>query len=158
VKNRGDCLKHRGYIGSVEFSAEDRVLHGQVQFIDDLITYEGQSIDELDSSFRSAIDEYIRVCEKRGKQPNQPYKGSFNVRVGADMHRKAVQIAWERQQSLNEFVAKAIEREVEFSAGTIGLANANFVIKSLEASSAVITPISIENVARPQGENRVTLQ
>ena len=32
---------------------------------------------------------YLEFCAETGKQPEKPFKGSFNVRIGADLHRKA---------------------------------------------------------------------
>ncbi|HHT9147108.1 MAG TPA: YlcI/YnfO family protein [Candidatus Wunengus sp. YC61] len=40
------------------------------------------------------------------------YKGSFNVRISPEMHRKAVEKAIKKGLSLNQFVQKAIEKEL----------------------------------------------
>lgn len=48
-------LKHKDYYGSVEFSAGDSCLFGQIQFINALVTYEGESIAEIEQSFKDAV-------------------------------------------------------------------------------------------------------
>jgi predicted HicB family RNase H-like nuclease len=101
-------LQHRDYDGSVEYSAEDKMLHGRVLGIRDMISYGGTSIRELDRNFRDAIDDYIASCEKRGKQPNIPYKGSFNVRVAMELHQRAARYAEEHRIALNAVVQKAL--------------------------------------------------
>ena len=35
-------LEYKGYFGSVEYSDEDEVFHGRLEFIRDLVTYEGR--------------------------------------------------------------------------------------------------------------------
>jgi len=71
-------LQYKDYDGSVEYSAEDRVLHGKLLGIRDAIVYEGPDVDSLESNFRAAVDEYLAFCAKEGKTPDQPFKGSCN--------------------------------------------------------------------------------
>jgi predicted HicB family RNase H-like nuclease len=102
-------LQHKGYDGSVEYSAEDRVLHGKLLGIHDAIVYEGSDVDSLEFNFRAAVDEYLAFCAEEGKTPDQPFKGSFNVRVGPDLHKQAALFAEEHKQKLNAVVSKALE-------------------------------------------------
>jgi predicted HicB family RNase H-like nuclease len=67
-------LQYKGYDGSVEYSAEDRVLHGSLLGIRDAIIYEGVDVDSLESNFRAAVDEYLAFCAAEGKVPDQPFK------------------------------------------------------------------------------------
>ena len=62
-----DTMTYRNYQGTVEYSAEDRVFHGKVMEIDDLIAYEGESEDELERDFRESVDEYIAFCAESRK-------------------------------------------------------------------------------------------
>jgi predicted HicB family RNase H-like nuclease len=102
-------LSHKGYKGSCEVSIEDDCLHGHILDIDDLITYEGSTVRELQSAFASAVDAYLNHCTSIGKEPNKPYSGSFNVRIGPELHKAAVQRARETGKKLNELVRNAIE-------------------------------------------------
>ena len=108
----GDFLKHKGYLGSVEFSHEDDCLVGKVQFINDLIMYEGECLLEIKSSFQSAVDEYLDYCRQEGIEPNKPFKGSLNVRLGEELHRKCAQQALVSGRSLNQFIVEAAESHV----------------------------------------------
>ena len=69
-------LQHKSYDGSVEYSAEDRLLHGRLHGIRDGVVYEGSDVDSLESNFRAAVDEYLTFCAAEGKVPDQPFKGS----------------------------------------------------------------------------------
>ena len=56
-------LKHKDYYGSVEFSAEDSCLFGQIQFINALVTYEGESVAEIEQSILEfTIEKNVFIC------------------------------------------------------------------------------------------------
>lgn len=107
-----DVLTYKGFIGTVHFNAEDKVFHGKIEGIDDLVTFEGHSVEELIKAFHNEVDDYIALCKEMGKEPIRSYKGSFNVRISPEMHRKAVERATKKGLSLNQFVQTAIEKEL----------------------------------------------
>lgn len=49
---------------------------------------------------------------KKGKEPDTPFKGVFNVRLDPELHRRVAEMAMEEDLSLNAFVNKALEKEV----------------------------------------------
>jgi predicted HicB family RNase H-like nuclease len=104
-----NMMEHRGYYGSVEYSDGDGVFYGKVEYIRSLVSYEGEDVEGLRRSFREAVDDYLEGCGERGIEPEQPFKGSFNVRVGSDLHRKAALYAQERGMNLNNLVKEALE-------------------------------------------------
>jgi predicted HicB family RNase H-like nuclease len=106
-------LKYKSYNGTIEASIEDDCLHGQILFIADIITYEGNTVDEIKASFKEAVDHYLAYCKETGKPANKPYSGTFNVRVGQDLHKKAVEVAYHRKITLNDFVAQSIKKAIE---------------------------------------------
>lgn len=106
-------LTHNGYIGSIEVSLDDACLHGRILFIDDLVTYEGESIPEIRSAFQDAVDRYLAHCKRVGKSANKPYSGTFNVRIGSELHSKAAKVAHQKKVNLNEFVKQAIQAAID---------------------------------------------
>jgi predicted HicB family RNase H-like nuclease len=64
-------LQYKGYDGSVEYSAEDRILHGSLLGIRDGVVYKGSDMDSLESNFRAAVDEYLAFCAAEGKSPDR---------------------------------------------------------------------------------------
>lgn len=54
----------------------------------------------------------LEFCAENGKEPQQQYKGSFNVRITADLNRKASLGASAKNISLNSYVEHAIEMQV----------------------------------------------
>lgn len=112
-----DCMQYNGYSGSVEVSIEDGCLHGRILFIDDLITFEGDSVPELMSNFHGAVDRYVADCVETGRPANKPYSGTFNVRIGPELHKVAAQAAYKAGVKLNEFVTNAVRQSVEMVGG-----------------------------------------
>lgn len=107
-----DVLTYKDFTGSVQFSAADAVFHGKIEGIRDLIMFEGQSVAELTTAFHEAVEDYLELCKEVGKEPEKSYKGSFNVRVPFDLHKKAVEKATRLGISLNQLVQKALEDKV----------------------------------------------
>jgi predicted HicB family RNase H-like nuclease len=105
-----DMMAYKGYYGSVHYSDEDRIFHGKMEFIRSLVTYEGTNVDNLRTAFEDAVDDYLNLCDQEGKEPEIPFKGSFNVRTGTDLHRRAVLYAKSKGANLNSIIADALEK------------------------------------------------
>lgn len=127
-----DLLEHRGYFGSVQYSAEDDCLYGKVEFIDDLVLYDGDSAPAIRTAFQEAVDSYLLTCAERGVDPNTTWKGTFNVRVGTDLHRRAAIAARRRQQSLNDLIKDAVSRFLEQEEGPSLAADAESQLKAID--------------------------
>ena len=105
-------LEYKSYTGSIEYSKEDDLLFGKVLGVRGLISYEGKTGNELENDFKEAIDTYLADCKVKGIAPEKPFKGSFNVRVSAELHQKAALLAKEEKMSLNNFVAESIREKI----------------------------------------------
>ena len=143
--------KYKGYSGSCEVSIDDGCLHGRILFIDDLITYEGNSVPELEVSFKTSVDGYINYCEQTGKPANKPYSGTFNVRIGPDLHKQAAQKATYLGIRLNQLVINALQVEVAVTTSVNNLygsptRNAMFLI----ANNGVVTNAQSSSNVNPQ--------
>lgn len=101
-------MKYKGYYTKVLYNSEDNVLYGTIEGITDLISFEGDSVSELEDAFHEAVEEYIDACKRMGKCPQKAYKGTFNVRISSDLHKKSSEMAAEAGISLNDFVERAI--------------------------------------------------
>lgn len=65
-------LIYKGFTGSLDASLEDECLVGKVLFIDDIVTYEGDTVPALKANFQAAVDRYLAYCEKTAKRPTSP--------------------------------------------------------------------------------------
>ena len=65
-----------------------------------------------DSEFACRVKRVKRVTRRWARDPQKPFKGSFNVRIPTDLHRKAAAKATMMGVSLNQLVQKALEEKV----------------------------------------------
>lgn len=103
-----NVLKHDGFIGSVKYNSDDKVFHGKIEFIGDLVTFEGKTVEELEAAFAEAIDDYKEICSSIGKNPKKSFNGSFNVRLKPELHHKVALASLEKGISLNQLVNEAL--------------------------------------------------
>ena len=52
-------MKYKDYIGSIEYSEEDEIFFGEIQGIDSIVGYGGETISELKEVFRESVDEFV---------------------------------------------------------------------------------------------------
>ena len=107
-----NLMEYKGYYGSVEFSDADNILYGKVIGTIGLISYEGDSVQSLKEDFEGAVDDYLEMCAQSGAEPEKTYKGSFNVRVSPELHKRLALFSARHGQTLNSTVEEAIERFV----------------------------------------------
>ena len=106
-------LEYKGYHASIEYDAEDNILVGEVFGIADSLNFHGTSVDEVKEMFKQSIDNYLFLCEKIGKNPDKEFKGTFNVRITPEMHKRAALEAAKQKITLNQYVMKAINQSFE---------------------------------------------
>ncbi len=107
-----NAMEYKGYIGSIEFSPDDMIFFGKVQGVRVLISYEGSNAVELVQDFHNAVDDYLESCRQDGTKPEVAYKGTLNVRLGMETHRKAAIYAINHNQSLNSFIDLAVKEKL----------------------------------------------
>lgn len=105
-----DMMAYKGYYGSVHYNDEDQVFHGKIEFIRSLVSYEGTDVKSLRKAFKEAVDDYLELCKEELKEPEMPFKGSFNVRTGSDLHRRAMLFAKSKGMNMNSIITDALEK------------------------------------------------
>lgn len=149
-------LRHRGYSGNAEVSIVDGCVHGQILHIDDTITYEGQTVPDLQSAFHGAVDRYLEHCQSVGKSPNRPYSGTLNVRIGPDRHRMLSEHAGNAGINLNEAICRAVDllviansgHEISQSADAVG---GRIVVLETRSAVGLPTPFTSYGIDRREG-------
>ena len=112
-----NTMEYKGYVGSIEFSESDGVFFGKVQGIRSLISYEGTNAAELIADFHGAVDDYLDFCEKEGQVPEAAYKGSLNVRLGSELHKRALVVSF--LSIFKSFIILLIQLSLTFNSGGI---------------------------------------
>ena len=103
-----ELLKYKGYQGSTEYSLEDDCLFGRLLGINDIITYEGNSVKEIKVAFVESVDDYIETCKKIGKPAQKPYSGKVMFRIDPQVHAKAALAAQLKGISLNQWAEEVL--------------------------------------------------
>lgn len=102
-------IEYNGYTGLVEFDPDLRSFTGHVIDLRDEIYFEGSSVEELETSMKRAVDHYLSVCAKRGEEPERPFSGKLNLRLGTNLHRAAALAAAAKGESLNNWLVQVVE-------------------------------------------------
>lgn len=107
---------YKGYLGTIEPDLESGTLFGKLAFIRDLVTYEAGDLKTLEQEFQTSVDSYLEDCAELDKTPDTPCKGSFNVRVGHELHMAASLAASRTNISLNDLTRQALSEYIEHHA------------------------------------------
>jgi len=110
-----NLMEYKGYLGSVNYNDEDKIFYGRVEYIRSLISYEGHDVESLRNSFQEAVDDYLELVRNQNIEPEQPFKGSFNIRTGSDLHRRAAIAAKQKGINLNKLINEALEEYLKNS-------------------------------------------
>ena len=112
-----NTLTYKGYIGSIDFSEDDAVFYGKIEGIDGTVLFEGQSADELVSSFHEAVDDYLAYCEAEGIEPQKCYSGSLNIRLTPEVHKRVAIRSKMAGISINSYIHRAVEASLLLEEG-----------------------------------------
>ncbi len=103
-------MKYKGYIGRVIYDDEAKIFHGQVIGLKDIITFQGESVKEIDQAFHDSIDDYLSWCKERGEKPEKTYSGRLNLRLAPDIHAILSLEAAKRNVSLNDLIVEKLQK------------------------------------------------
>lgn len=109
---KNNILEYKGYHTKVEFDSEECVLRGKIEGINDLVNFECEDIKRVEKEFHEAVDDYLEFCKEVGKEPDKEYKGTFNVRINPELHKRLANMAMKNGDTLNATVEKAIQEYV----------------------------------------------
>lgn len=128
---KNNVLEYKGYHTKIEYSAEEMLLRGKIDGIDDLVNFESDSAEKIVEEFHLAVDDYLEFCKDVGKEPDKEYSGTFNVRIKPELHRKLSLLASKNGDTLNATVEKVINYYFSDSS-KINVGNVNVTIKLSE--------------------------
>lgn len=108
-------IEYKGYTGVFEFDPSIDSFHGRVVGLQDVVTFQGDSLGELRREMAESVEDYLEFCAHVGKEPERPYRGEFLVRTTPEIHRQAAIEAESSGMSLNAWVEAAISLVVKES-------------------------------------------
>lgn len=108
-----DFMSYKDYYGSVHFDEHDLIFHGKIEFIRALVSYEATNAVGLKKAFQEAVDDYLEICQKQKIKPEVSFKGSLNVRLGSELHRRIAIAATQHHLSINKYIVEQLSRTTE---------------------------------------------
>jgi len=101
-------IEYKGYTGVFEFDPSIDAFHGRVVGLQDVVTFEGRSVDDLRAAMEDSVEDYLEFCVEAGKEVERPYRGEFLIRTTPEVHRVVATAAEAEGMSLNAWVETAI--------------------------------------------------
>ena len=111
-----NTMTYRGYTARIEFDERDSIFVGRALGLRSIISFHGQTVEELRGQFVAAIDDYVADCQAQGVSPEKPASGKLLLRVAPEIHRQALIKAQSTGKSLNQWATEALERAVRADA------------------------------------------
>ena len=101
-------MQYNNYAARIEYSDEDKCFVGHIAGIRDIIGFHGESVDELYTAFKEAVDDYLETCEKEGISPQRPYSGKVMLRISPELHAEIAMKAEASGKSLNQWATETL--------------------------------------------------
>lgn len=57
-------LEHKGYKGRLEPDTESGIMFGRVLDIRDVVTFQGETVEDATQAFKDSVDDYLEFCQK----------------------------------------------------------------------------------------------
>lgn len=112
-----NLLTYKGYTGQIEVDTAAGVLFGRVLAIRDVVTFEGDTVEEVARAFHDSVDDYLAFCAEQGKAPDKPFSGKLPLRTTPERHRRIALAAASAGKSINAWlddtVAEATARALD---------------------------------------------
>ncbi|MDR1861007.1 MAG: type II toxin-antitoxin system HicB family antitoxin [Bacteroidales bacterium] len=110
-----NTLKYKGFLGSIEYSEMDKCYFGEVLGLDrkTCITFEGDTLYDLEDDFRKAIDYHLDFCKRNSIKPQKSYSGVLNLQLPVKEYLRLAGIAERTGTSVNEIAIRFIEEGLQ---------------------------------------------
>ena len=56
---------YNGFAASVRYSEEDKLYVGRIEGIKSVVSFEGESLIQLEEAFKEAVEDYLNFCNRK---------------------------------------------------------------------------------------------
>ena len=106
-------MEYKGYTAKLAYDDESGSFHGEVLNLRDVITFQGDTVENLRQAFHDSVEDYLEFCAERNEEPEKPYSGRFILRIDPSLHRRIATRARLADKSLNTWVQDLLSSAVE---------------------------------------------
>ena len=105
-------MKYKGYTAHIEIDETAGILFGKVLDIKDVITFQGNTVPELEQEFHNSVDDYLEWCAELGEEPDKPFSGNLPFRTTPQRHQQIFLAAKKAGKSINAWMDDVIAKEI----------------------------------------------
>ncbi len=102
-------LIYKGFIGQIDFNNDSKLLVGEVVNTQDLIEFYGETAQELQTNFKSRIDEYIQFHKVQSGVSPTPFVGNFTICLSLDQQNKVIHAAKSNGESVSHWLNQRVD-------------------------------------------------
>ena len=104
-----NTMTHKGYTARVEYDERDSIFVGRVLGIRTIISFHGETVDQLRKQFGAAAYDYVADRKDQGVRPEKPASGKILLRVPPEVHGAALIAAQASGKSLNQWATEVLQ-------------------------------------------------
>jgi predicted HicB family RNase H-like nuclease len=103
-----NTMTHKGYTTRIDFDDRDNIFVGRVLGLRTMISFHGETVKELRSEFKNAVEAFLKDCKEQGITPEKPASGKLMLRVPPEVHGAALVAAQAAGKSLNQWATEVL--------------------------------------------------
>jgi len=107
-----NTMTHKGYTARIEYDERDNLFAGRILGLRAMISFHGETVDELRKEFVAAVEDYLNDCLQQGITPEKPTSGKLMLRVPPEVHSAALIAAQSAGKSLNQWATEVLKNAV----------------------------------------------
>ena len=65
-------MKYKEYTAQIVYSEEDGCFIGDLVGIRDIVSFHGDSLEEIRAAFEESVDDYLLTCQEFSRSPQKP--------------------------------------------------------------------------------------
>lgn len=100
--------EYKGYHADVEYDTDTSYWCGWLYGISDLVTFGGETEEELEKDFHDAVEDYLEYCEEIGKKPKRELNPYLSFQVTRETHKSLLEAAKKIGKTPDELVEKIL--------------------------------------------------
>jgi predicted HicB family RNase H-like nuclease len=109
-----DTLQYKNYYGSVEYDQDHKCYCGKVLGMElDSITYEGNTVEELEVDFKASIESYLEGCKELGVKPRKGYNGTLSIRISPAIYTQIATYAENQNIKIATLIRNSLKRQFQ---------------------------------------------
>ena len=105
-------MEYKGYTARIHYSKEDGCYVGELVGINDIVVFDGETLEEIRKTFEADVEDYQACCAEIGREPNRPVP-EIMVPVSSELYAKVsrkaeddgVPVRTAMETALQKFVA-----------------------------------------------------